>query len=158
MSEDGILKEIKQLNNAKYNSELRKELFDGDDGLRKRAVNDNMEQYYANIQEKISDDMLALTRNLKEQTITASKIIKKDTDVARKSTTMAYQNTGSLEKESKKLDEHNRKACKCWIFIMMGLVIAIFIGEWFQDWFDHILTVFFTGMVLFMKLMKKSKG
>lgn len=131
MSEDGILKEIKQLNNAKYNSELRKELFDGDDssGLRKRATNDNMEQYYANIQEKISDDMLALTRNLKEQTLTASKIIKKDTDVALKSTKMAYQNTGSLEKESKKLDEHNRKACKCWIFIMMGLVIAIFIGE-----------------------------
>lgn len=132
VSEDGILKEIKQLNNAKYNSELRKELFDGDDasGLRKRATNDNMEQYYANIQEKISDDMLALTRNLKEQTLTASKIIKKDTDVALKSTKMAYQNTGSLEKESKKLDEHNRKACKCWIFIMMGLVIAIFIGEW----------------------------
>lgn len=161
MSEDGILKEIKQLNNAKYNSELRKELFDGDDssGLRKRATNDNMEQYYANIQEKISDDMLALTRNLKEQTLTASKIIKKDTDVALKSTKMAYQNTGSLEKESKKLDEHNRKACKCWIFIMMGLVIAIFIGEWlWLEFFIFILWISSTGMVLFMKLMKKSKA
>lgn len=34
-----ILKEIRQLNSAKYNKELRKELFDGDDnsGLRKRG-------------------------------------------------------------------------------------------------------------------------
>lgn len=141
-SDESILKEIKQLNNAKHDSALRKELFDGDDssGLRKRGVNDNMEQYYANIQEKISDDMLALTRNLKEQTLTASKIIKKDTEVVLKSSKIAHQNTGSLEKESKKLDEHSRKACKCWVWIMMGLVIAIFIG-----------------MVLFMKLMKKSK-
>lgn len=70
-ADSGILTEIKQLNNAKINSELRKELFDGDDssGLRKRAAHDggadNMEKYYANIQEKISEDMLALTRNLK---------------------------------------------------------------------------------------------
>lgn len=131
---DGILKEIKQLNNAKYNSELRKELFDGDDNsaLRRRGGNDsaeNMEKYYANIQEKLGDEMLALTRNLKEQTITASKIIKKDTDVVTKSAKLAHQNTGSLEKESKKLDEHNKRACKCWLWMMIGLVIAIFIGK-----------------------------
>jgi unconventional SNARE in the endoplasmic reticulum protein 1 len=111
---DGILKEIKQLNNAKYNAELRKELFDGDDssGLRRRGANDsseNMEKYYSNIQEKLSDEMLTLTRNLKEQTLTASKIIKKDTDVVTKSAKLAHQNTGSLEKESKKLDEHNKR-------------------------------------------------
>lgn len=133
---DGILKEIKQLNNAKYNAELRKELFDGDDniGLRKRGGNDsaeNMEKYYANIQEKLGDEMLALTRNLKEQTITAGKIIKKDTDVVTRSAKLAHQNTGSLEKESKKLDEHNKRACKCWLWMMIGLVIAIFIGKIF---------------------------
>lgn len=131
---EGILKEIKQLNNAKYNSELRKELFDGDDtsGVRRRGANDsaeNMEKYYANIQEKLSDEMLSLTRNLKEQTLTASKIIKKDTDVVTKSARMAHQNTGSLEKESKKLDEHNKRACKCWMWMMIGLVIMIFIGK-----------------------------
>lgn len=131
---DGILKEIKQLSNAKYNSELRKELFDGDDssGIRKRGGNDsaeNMETYYANIQEKLSDEMLSLTRNLKEQTLTASKIIKKDTDVVTKSARIAHQNTGSLEKESKKLDEHNKRACKCWMWMMIGLVVMIFIGK-----------------------------
>lgn len=127
--DDGIMKEIKQLNNAKYNSELRKELFDGDDssGLRRRGANEsseNMEKYYANIQEKLSDEMLSLTRNLKEQTITASKIIKQDTDVVTKSARLAHQNTGSLEKESKKLDEHNKRACKCWMWMMIGIVIG----------------------------------
>lgn len=130
-SSDGILKEIKQLNNAKYNSELRKELFDGEDnsGLRKRGGNDsaeNMEKYYANIQEKLGDEMLALTRNLKEQTITASKIIKKDTDMVTKSAKLAHQNTGSLEKESSKLDEHNKRACKCWLWMMIGLGTEVY--------------------------------
>jgi unconventional SNARE in the endoplasmic reticulum protein 1 len=133
-ADDGILKEIKQINNTKYNNSLRKELFDGDDssGLRKRGGNDsseNMEKYYSNIQEKLSDEMLTLTRNLKEQTLTASKIIKKDTEVVTKSAKLAHQNTGSLEKESKKLDEHNRRSCKCWMWMMMGLVIIIFIGN-----------------------------
>jgi SNARE protein 1 len=135
---DGVLKEIKQLNNSKYNSELRKELFDGDDssGLRRRGANESsetMEKYYSNIQEKLSDEMLTLTRNLKEQTLTASKIIKKDTDVVTKSARIAHQNTGSLEKESKKLDEHNKRACKCWMWMMIAIVIAIFIGEFFYD-------------------------
>jgi unconventional SNARE in the endoplasmic reticulum protein 1 len=141
---DGILKEIKQLNNAKYNKEMRKDLFDGDDnltGVRKRGANEsseNMEKYYENIQEKLSEEMLSLTRNLKEQTLTASKIIKKDTDIITKSAKMAHQNIGSLEKESKKLDDHSRRSCKCWMWMMIVLTIMIFIG-----------------MVLFMKLMKK---
>lgn len=163
---DGILKEIKQLNNAKYNTELRKELFDGDDssGLRRRGANDsseNMEKYYSNIQEKLSDEMLSLTRNLKEQTLTASKIIKKDTDVVTKSAKLAHQNTGSLEKESKKLDEHNKRACKCWMWMMIGMVIMIFIGKNVYKRKHLILLLTFdliAGMVLFMKLMKKSKS
>lgn len=142
---EGILREIKQMNEAKYNKELRKELFDGDDstGLRRRGANEsseNMEKYYDNIQEKLSEEMINLTRTLKEQTLTASKIIKKDTEVITKSAKMANTNVASLEKESKKLDEHNRRSCKCWLWIMIGLVIAIFIS-----------------MVLFMKIMKKSK-
>jgi SNARE protein 1 len=143
---ENILKEIKQLNSAKYERELRKDLFDGDDdamnGIRRRGgqneSSENMEKYYDNIQEKLGEEMLALTRNLKEHTLTASKIIKKDTEVITRSAKSAHQNIGSLEKESKKLNEHNRRACKCWMWMMIGLVIIIFIG-----------------MVLFMKLMKK---
>lgn len=162
---DGILKEIKQLSNAKYNSELRKELFDGDDssGLRRRAAADsaeNMEKYYGNIQEKLSDEMLTLTRNLKEQTLTASKIIKKDTSVVTKSAKIAHQNTGSLEKESKKLDEHNKRACKCWMWMMIAIVVVIFIGEKTDlklITFNCLTYYFFAAMAVFMKLIKKSK-
>ncbi|CRL07324.1 CLUMA_CG020303, isoform A [Clunio marinus] len=145
LEDDGILKEIKQLNSAKYTKELRKELFDTSDSskLLRGAANDsseNMEEYYTKIQDKLSDDMLTMTRNLKEQTLTARKIIKKDTEVVTKSTRLAHQNTGSLEKESKKLSEHNKNACKCWVWIMIALVIAIFVS-----------------MVMFMKIMKKRK-
>lgn len=130
-----FLKEIKQLKNAKYNNELRRELFDGNDssGLRKRGPNDsseNMENYYANIQEKLGDEMLTLTRNLKEQTLTASKIIKKDMGVIIKSSKIAHVNTGSLEKEANKLDEHNKRACKCWMWMIIGIVIILFLGKW----------------------------
>jgi unconventional SNARE in the endoplasmic reticulum protein 1 len=106
---DNALREIKQLKSAKYQSDIRKELLDGklfcnlciinnmelslnlgDDltsTLRLRhnkPVGDDMNQaskYYGDIQEKIAEDMLSLTRNLKEQTQTANKIIKRDTVV-----------------------------------------------------------------------------
>lgn len=85
---DHILKEISQLQDARYTNSLRRELFDGDDeqsGLRRRVnVGEDMNKamkHYADIQEKLAEDMLMLTRNLKEQTETASKIIRKDTEV-----------------------------------------------------------------------------
>lgn len=91
---DGVLKEINQIQNEHYHSQMRKELMDTQNdlqaGLRKRggmAVNssDNMGQamkYYGDMQEKIAEDMLSLTRNLKEQTEIANKIIRKDTEVS----------------------------------------------------------------------------
>lgn len=90
-----ILKEVNQLQDAKYTSSLRRDLLGisandiGD--LRKRAIaakggsSADMNQamkHHVNMQEKIAEDMLALTRNLKEQTQTANKIIRKDTDVS----------------------------------------------------------------------------
>lgn len=89
-----ILKEVNQLQDAKYTSSLRRDLLgisanDSSD-LRKRATangggSEDMTQamkHHVNMQEKIAEDMLALTRNLKEQTQTANKIIRKDTDVS----------------------------------------------------------------------------
>lgn len=58
--------------------------------LRKRTTNtsgnggDEMNQamkHHVGMQEKIAEDMLTLTRNLKEQTETANRIIRRDTDV-----------------------------------------------------------------------------
>lgn len=97
VSSDGVLKEINQLQDAKYTNSLRRDLFSGNandsNGLRKRATGsgggggDDMNQamkHHANLQEKITEDMLALTRNLKEQTETANRIIRKDTEVSAK--------------------------------------------------------------------------
>ncbi|XP_037946220.1 vesicle transport protein USE1-like [Teleopsis dalmanni] len=146
-SGDDVIKEVRQLQNAKQYTELRKELLN-EDTLRRRKPDDaqtadNMNEavkYYNEAQEKITEHMLSLTRNLKEQTETANRIIKKDTELVSRSTGMADRNISSLHKETEKLEDHSRNAWKCWMWIMIMFVIFVFIG-----------------MVLFMKLMKKKK-
>lgn len=81
------------------------------------------------IQEKIAENMLLLAKNLKEQTETANKIIRKDTEVVQASSKMTEKNFGSLKKESDKLQEHSKRAWKCWMWLMIGIVMAIFICE-----------------------------
>nr|NP_648289.2 unconventional SNARE in the ER 1 [Drosophila melanogaster]Q9VSU7.3 RecName: Full=Vesicle transport protein USE1; AltName: Full=USE1-like protein [Drosophila melanogaster]AAF50314.3 unconventional SNARE in the ER 1 [Drosophila melanogaster] len=158
---ENALKEIRQLQNSKYHNELRKELLQDSDALRRRRGADesssssgsanvqetsgeNMNQaakYYTNAQEKITEHMLSLTRNLKEQTETANRIIRRDTEVVSRSAGMADRNINSLGKEAEKLEQHSKKAYKCWLWLMIAFVIATFIG-----------------MVLFMKIMKKKKS
>lgn len=83
------MREIRQIHDQKFQKELRSELFNGNfnSTIRRRAgqkVAENLEQtvkQYSDVQERIAEDMLLLTRNLKEQTETANKIIKKDTEV-----------------------------------------------------------------------------
>ncbi|XP_055627139.1 vesicle transport protein USE1 [Toxorhynchites rutilus septentrionalis] len=145
-SGEDVIREIRQIHDQKFANELRSELFNGNfnSTIRRRAgqkVAENLEQtvkQYSDIQEKIAEDMLLLTRNLKEQTETANKIIKKDTEVVSKSAKLTDQNMSSLSSESAKLQESSRKAWKCWMWMMIGLVMLIFIF-----------------MVLFMKIMKK---
>jgi hypothetical protein len=45
---------------------------------------DQVINYHENMQSKITNDMLILTKNLKEQSELANKIIKKDTEVSYK--------------------------------------------------------------------------
>lgn len=92
---DSVLKEINQIHNEHYHSQMRKELLNSQNdlqsGLRKRGApslnnGDNMGQamkYYGDMQEKIAEDMLSMTRSLKEQTQIANQIIRKDTEVSR---------------------------------------------------------------------------
>ncbi|KAH8364222.1 hypothetical protein KR084_003977 [Drosophila pseudotakahashii] len=157
---ENALKEMRQLQNAKHHNELRKELLQDGDALRRRrgveesssspggatvqgTSGENMNEaakYYTNAQEKITEHMLSLTRNLKEQTETANRIIRRDTEVVSRSTGMADRNINSLGKEAEKLEQHSKKAYKCWLWLMIVFVIVTFIG-----------------MVLFMKIMKKKK-
>ncbi|KAI8040571.1 vesicle transport protein USE1 [Drosophila gunungcola] len=158
---ENALKEMRQLQNTKHHNELRKELLQDGDALRRRrgveessssangtsvqtTSGENMNEaakYYTKAQEKITEHMLSLTRNLKEQTETANRIIRRDTEVVSRSTGMADRNINSLGKEAEKLEQHSKKAYKCWLWLMIVFVIVTFIG-----------------MVLFMKIMKKKKA
>ncbi|CAH1365671.1 vesicle transport protein USE1 [Tenebrio molitor] len=99
---------------------------------------DQVINYHENMQSKITNDMLILTKNLKEQSELANKIIKKDTEVVGRSSQLTDQNYSKLSSESNKLAEHSKRAWKCWMWIMLLVVVVVFIN-----------------MVLFMKVMKK---
>lgn len=87
---------MNQIQDSKYATSLRRDLLGGGEpsDLRQRmktATNSSdstgsgdMNQamkHHANMQEKIAEDMLTLTRNLREQTEIANRIIRKDTEV-----------------------------------------------------------------------------
>ncbi|CAG9795749.1 unnamed protein product [Diatraea saccharalis] len=158
MCADASAQEIHQKTVAKYGDELRSELFgleDPDDTLRKRNIikapnftsNSNSQEdidsllkYHQNMQEKVAENMVMLTRSLKEQSQIASTIIKADTEALKKSSDLTDRNLTTLKKESERLQEHSKSAWKCWLWLMLAIVMAIFIN-----------------MVLFMKVMKKRK-
>ncbi|GFG31129.1 hypothetical protein Cfor_07058 [Coptotermes formosanus] len=89
-SSEAATKEIHQTTTSKYTKELRDQLFQNEkgteDGVRQRKQKsagedlDALLKYHHSMQEKIADDMLLLTRNLKEQSQLASSIIRKDTE------------------------------------------------------------------------------
>ncbi|KAG8222935.1 hypothetical protein J437_LFUL000230 [Ladona fulva] len=146
-----ITKEIHQKSTSQFVQELRDQLFQTDkgseEGLRQRKQTlssdgdlDALLKYHHSMQEKIADDMLSLTRNLKEQSMIASAIIKKDIKTVEKSTSLAEQNMSQLKVESERLEMHRKKANKCWVFLVVLMVILIFL---------------FT--VLFMRAFKKRK-
>lgn len=140
---------MNQLQASKQYSDLRKELLQ-EDSLRRRkpleegtvASGEQSEavKYIRENQEMITEHMLSLTRNLREQTETANRIIKKDTEMVSRSAGMADRNIGALNKETEKLEDHSRNAWKCWMWLMIVFVIVTFIV-----------------MVLFMKIVKKKK-
>uniref|UniRef100_A0A6B2EPN1 Vesicle transport protein USE1 n=1 Tax=Phlebotomus kandelakii TaxID=1109342 RepID=A0A6B2EPN1_9DIPT len=145
-SVDGIFKEIKQVHNANYYKDLRKDLLGGDGSMRQRKIGsgsagDDMGKamkHYADIQEQIAENMISLTSNLREQTETANRIIKSDVETVKRSTVLTDSNFGSLKTKSEKLMEHSKRACKCWVWMMIGFVMMIFMF-----------------MVFFIKVMKK---
>lgn len=95
-SGDSIVREINQIKTSNYQNELRRDLLGGgemttDQSLRKRinasGSGQSMGQamkYYGDLQERIAEDMLAMAKNLKEQTQTANRIIRNDTEVLKK--------------------------------------------------------------------------
>lgn len=156
-SGETIIREITQIHQATHHTEQRSELLgsgDAADGptshLRRRAAaaaavaaaegaggggggGQAMGQamkYYDDVQERIAEDMLQLTRSLREQTETANRIIRRDTEVVATAAHMSDRNLASLGREAEKLDEHTKRAWKCWMWLMIGFVMVIFICEY----------------------------
>lgn len=94
---DHVVREMNQIQDSKYAKSLRRDLLgisgnDPNNSLRQRVkgntsggsgedMNEAM-KHHSKTQEKIAEDMLALTRNLKEQTQIANRILRKDTEVS----------------------------------------------------------------------------
>ncbi|XP_072942514.1 vesicle transport protein USE1 [Epargyreus clarus] len=158
ISADASAQEIHQKTVVKYGAELRAELFgqeDSDDALRKRNIikapnftsnstsqedMDSLLKYHQNMQEKVAENMVLLTKSLKEQSQIASTIIKADTEALKKASDLTDRNMSSLKVESERLQEHSKGAWKCWLWFMLAVVMALFIN-----------------MVLFMKVTKKKQ-
>lgn len=90
-----VVREMNQIHDSKYAKSLRRDLLgvsgnDPNNSIRQRVksnttgsgedMNETM-KHHANLQEKIAEEMLSLTRNLKEQTVIANRIIRNDTEV-----------------------------------------------------------------------------
>ncbi|KAF0296754.1 Vesicle transport protein USE1 [Amphibalanus amphitrite] len=95
------------------------------------SVEEDFEQVmkrHHELQERAAEEMLALTRNLKEQSLIAKNVIAKDRETLERSTALTDKNTGRLERESQRLAEFSRRACRCWLWIMLAVVCATFMG------------------------------
>lgn len=80
-------------------------------------------------QEKIAEEMILLTKSLKEQSSVAGDIIRKDTIRLEASSAMADSNLDKLKVETERVGEFSARGnCRCWIWLMMVLVVFTFIG------------------------------
>ncbi|KAK0181784.1 hypothetical protein PV327_004034 [Microctonus hyperodae] len=147
-NEPNIVTQIHQKTAAKYNRKLRSELLNCDsDGKTKMRMSnfsthdgdlDALLKYNRNMQEKISENMILMTSNMKEHALTAGAIIRKDMIALEKSDKLTEINTTKLKAESLKLEEHTKSHWRCWVWLMVALTLTIFFN-----------------MIFFMKIAKK---
>ncbi|KAG8198097.1 hypothetical protein JTE90_020922 [Oedothorax gibbosus] len=114
---------IHQQTKAQYLKEMREELLGksdetlaGSDGVRLRlnsnASHDEFDavmQYHNSMQEKVAQEMMSLVQNLKQNSLLAGHIIRKDTEVLQKSSSVADDRYGQLKVEKDTFHQRNRK-------------------------------------------------
>lgn len=152
LEEDAHLNEMRHNLVVQSEKDLREELFttsNSTDGLKKRKVHvifpieddhdEKVLDLYRLRQEEVSQDMLTVMRNMREQTELAGKIIRQDTKTLEKSSNTMSKNYTHLQKESSRLETLiSKSGWNCWMWILVVIMIVIFIN-----------------MVFFMKVMKK---
>jgi len=144
---DAVTTEIHQKTIESLNDRNRAALFGGPDDdatkLRKRNLPDNdsndleyLMKAHHQAQEQVAEDMLSLTKTLKEQSLAAKDVIQKDTAVIEKAAENADKNTERLKKEADRLEEHTKSSCRCWIWMLLGIVIMTFVSMvWVMKFF-----------------------
>lgn len=135
------------------------------DGVRQRLSNSNIQdedldailKYNRNIQEKIAENMLSMTSNIKEQALVANAIIKKDIGALETSDKLTDINAVKLKKESLKLEEHTNSKWRCWVWLMIAFVLVVFFSKYLKHNLQHNYIVFFkiifSGIPLFFYLL-----
>lgn len=83
-------------------------------------------KYNRNMQEKIAENMLSMTNNMKEHALAARAIIKKDIGLLEKSDKLTDINATKLKSESLKLEEHTKSNWRCWMWLMIAFVLVVF--------------------------------
>ncbi|XP_072038447.1 vesicle transport protein USE1-like [Amphiura filiformis] len=136
-------KEIHLKAESRYTNEMRKELLGEDDsspvenGIRHRRKHDEMGsstedldavmQHHHNIQEKLAEDMLSLTRSLKHNTVVAGNIIQDDNRKLEDTLKLADTNYDKLKVESERLEAHTKRACNWWLWGALAAVCMTFL-------------------------------
>ncbi|XP_075706975.1 vesicle transport protein USE1 [Rhinoderma darwinii] len=143
-----VTKTVHLQTQARYTGEMRNELLEkaarspnssGDLYPRKRkgstsddkqssAELDAMLQHHHNMQEKLAEEMLRLTQNLKNNTLAAQNVIKQDNQTLTQSLKLADQNFEKLKTESDRLEQHAKKSVNWLLWIMLIFVCCTFIS------------------------------
>lgn len=141
-----ITSQIHQKTLENHNEQIRAQLFGQDENskLRKRnlppAENDLdfLMKAHQEAQEQIAEEMISLTKALKEQSLAAKEVILKDTGVIEKASEIVDKNSERLKNETDRIEEHAKFSCRCWIWLLLAIV-----------------TMTFVAMVWVMKLFRK---
>ena len=121
-------------------NELRKELIpsaeESETFLRHRGGKESSEQEqtveailsrHNAMQEKIADDMLKLARSLKQTTLTANEVIKRDQESLNRANEIASTNFDKLKVETGRVANSKPLGCQWWLFVVLGAVVLVFI-------------------------------
>jgi hypothetical protein len=112
-------------------------------------------------QEEITNDLLLLTQNLKEQSNAANMVVRKDIEALGKSNILAQENNDNLHIQTQKLQERSGFCGRFWVWLLVLLICFTFVGTIslnFHRRYNCLSSnnsISISGMVVFMRLFKK---
>lgn len=129
---DTMSRQIYQRAVEKQQTGIREQLFGhpGTEGFEISSTTnfDKLLEEHRDQQERVAEEMIALTRSLKEQSEAAGSMLRQDTSRLAQTSEQADTNLTKLGVETQRVGEFSgRGSCRCWIWLMMGLVVLTFL-------------------------------